>query len=157
MRKIEFRGKAVVGNNWVNGYFYKIGTFCYIMKEDGVSISVVEETVGQLVPDIPDKNGHNVFEGDIVEVNYSDPYSPRVMVISHGGPLNSAGFGMIFKKDTPMWDTLNYGHSQMIKVIGNIHDNPELWGKVKWELTDKREFETKVDIQSLGEDDGEFY
>lgn len=116
----------------------------------GVSYHAVDpETIGQL---ISVQNGCRIFEGDIVSVHQFlfdgneiekewIGYIEWVSDEELNGPL-IAGFGIVFiegdfffedtsyekgKPHPPMPLSHIYGlHEESFKVIGNIHDNPEL-------------------------------
>lgn len=79
------------------------------------------ETIGQYTG-LTDKNGTKIFEGDIVKgiTEMFSPYHPNGAVIYDEGQY-IIKFGNRDDDFEPLcgW----YGD---IKVIGNIHDNPEL-------------------------------
>lgn len=145
MKEILFRGKSIVADSpntpghWLEG--------CYISRilecEDKIAIEhhivkcghyiniyldsdteVWPETIGQYIG-LKDRDGRRIFEGDIVEHFYGDwdKNGERHVVRWED---KSCGF-------EPFSDSLwNCGHcgggllSEECKVIGNIHDNPEL-------------------------------
>ena len=132
MREILFRGKRIIDNEWIEGFYFKAK--CYITDEelsDYISIPhreekcrpsetfmVWHETVGQFTG-LTDKNGKKIFEGDIVK--YGDTVHEVVFEQRNG----TAYFGLVYNE----LETLPFGHYQdlrQIEVIGNIHDNPEL-------------------------------
>ena len=117
MREILFRAKTVGSLKWVEGfYFREAGNF---IKELPSAVStethmVYEDTVGQYTG-LTDKNGKKIFEGDILKqygfcyvVSYNDG-----TFIAYETPYNEGAV-------IPRYDW------QFAKVIGNIHDNPEL-------------------------------
>lgn len=140
MREILFRGKRCDNGEWVDGFLlnecnyatcswnlaieYKtdrFGKFAYDVAE------VVTETVGQFTG-LTDKNGTNIFEGDIVRVCL-DPEICVGNVIwdseiaSYNIPFNNGKCVLpldIFIAKNKVGDKV------WIEVIGNIHDNPEL-------------------------------
>ena len=127
MREIMFRGKRLDNGEWVEGDLahsvYKVGDTC--VGKFGCTLGmhqVAPSTVGQYTG-LKGKNGKRIFEGDIVKT--SD--------ITHEGVIQIPGesFEIAIRKGCWVmvagedWDFLETNH-ECIKVIGNIHDNPEL-------------------------------
>ena len=118
MREILFRGKA--GAKWVYGDLRHLNDGRVTIEKDGeiYPYEVIPETVGQYTG-LTDKNDKRIFEGDVVKVK-----SWYVVVFEDGA------FGLKAYNKTnpvPLMGHMNFeGVMKRIKVIGNIHDNPEL-------------------------------
>lgn len=137
MRDIEFRGKLKSNNEWIYGYLTDINEISDVNEVAAPRREVDEDTVGQWTG-LYDKNNKKMYEGDIVEcVSWNEFFSDnttgdvmepfrRRMYIS----FRNGGFKIIEPMPRPMkdnvWDIIYNGD---IKVIGNIHDNPELLNK----------------------------
>ena len=99
--------------------FSALGASCiWFPKEREYS---VEQFTGLL-----DKNGKEIYEGDIVEC-----FGPREPVVVE---YRDGGFGYSIKYDF-IWFGHNYhfkwhdGRSENIVIVGNIHETPELMPK----------------------------
>lgn len=130
MREILFRGQRKDNEEWIEGYYVRLGEHHYILtgKLDitkgfpiFVHYEVLPETVGQYTG-LTDKNGKKIFEGDIVVV-YARGYH-TVCTVSWAETV--AHFQLWQINTIPKTSTnLNLGNYDC-EVIGNIHDNPEL-------------------------------
>ena len=146
-REILFRGKRVDNGEWAYGrgllqckdelgneivaiFEDIVKSEKYIKKEGRYTlyyVPVEPETLGQYTG-LKDKNGKKIFEGDILEYigkredNMNKVY--RRKVVFHEGMF------ALLSKELQAYSALNYhgmkdGRSAW-RVIGNIHDNPEL-------------------------------
>ena len=124
MHEVLFRGKEVADGKWIEGFYSAEEYNPYSGEVEHipriqiigkcVSLGVIPETVGQFTG-LTDKNGVKIFEGDIVDYISSD-------VI--GNPKT----GTIIVEDMTDYDTMIYlNHSDELQIIGNIHDNPEIF------------------------------
>ena len=145
-REIKFRGKRIDTGEWIFGSLHipnKLLRGVYIcpdttfgdlvpgfkdgddfeeMAKLGCAIGryhrVDIESVGQYTG-LKDKNGQEIYEGDIVKIDEGDP-----VAVSYENIYASFG---IYRKG---WAFLHYFHEAVepedCEVIGNVHDNPEL-------------------------------
>ena len=129
MREIKFRAWFNQKPQWANQMFYSdeeapgLGNwFCEVEtqfdKHGGGTI--------MQYTDLKDKNGKEIYEGDIVRIEYEvynpagvqPKYPQRFMVetVTYG----FAGFSPFYYK--PDYESA----PNLLEVIGNIHENPEL-------------------------------
>lgn len=127
MRTIKFRGKVILGNasnHWIEGDLIR-----YHMQEDqliynanirsscGIVYAINPKTLGQFTG-LYDKNGNEVFEGDIVKL----PAGNMRVSFSDGA------FVLIPPKTNVIYEALGLIEDEY-EIIGNIYDNPELLEK----------------------------
>ena len=125
MREILFRGKTR-GGVWYHGFVKgkslpnkegnKMEFTPCIIEQTHADIEVIPETVGQYTG-LTDKNGNQIFEGDIVE------YASDEEIGQIAYHESEAMFVVEF--DTWLTD-FDHMYGKDLEVIGNIHDNPEL-------------------------------
>jgi len=124
MREIKFRGKDKENKNWVYGFAIIVQDTAIICSwnaetENLVYNFVVPETVGQYTG-VKDKDGTEIYEGDIISVS-EDKKNGEVI-------YNSAHCGYIVTGKAWACGCARLGQlcTLFIRVIGNAHKNPEL-------------------------------
>lgn len=132
MREIKFRGKDILHKKWQYGSLAKDEPqkAYYIIDNDcGRGIDVDESTIGQYTG-LKDKNGKEIYEGDIlrnVYYKYSNDevgnkgFKEEILKVVY------RGCGFIFEKiKINEIEMLEDFREEFIEVIGNIYENPEL-------------------------------
>jgi uncharacterized phage protein (TIGR01671 family) len=120
MREIKFRAWDTNSSDWAVASVVLDTTISdprrqaidkglILRARDGV---VIEQYTG-----LKDKNGKEIYEGDIL-----DSITGRPLVVAWVD--SPAGFDLLFNKDAPISLYANYAAKS--EIIGNIHENPEL-------------------------------
>ena len=140
-RTIKFRGKRVDNGEWVYGY--------YVYRTDGSHLIywkpfdeatqntyhyVYHETVGQYTG-LNDKEGHEIYEGDVLEtsdypcvsegnINYRHVVEWDNESLMFCCPICRVSDRVIGRACGKTLEEISV--SSGLSVAGNIHDNPEL-------------------------------
>ncbi|MBQ9641874.1 MAG: hypothetical protein IJV06_10015 [Bacteroidaceae bacterium] len=118
MRRIVFRAQDIASNKWLYGDLRHHKDDVCIFEQGGTKGEQVKrDTVGQFTS-LYDKNGKEIFEGDILKVGGC---RQRIEVRFVRGVF-------AFLWDGNLDDEFPTGSptQEWAEVIGNIHDNPEL-------------------------------
>lgn len=156
MRNIKFRGKRIDNGEMIYGSLVQIGETCEICDINTVDYSRYEvhpNTVGQFTG-LPDKNGTEIYEGDIVKEVYipinSNPtvieyYKEAVIVWCEKGfgrqikidgtkVLDESRALSFYKTERKVYRHPTEGEDwvdtfssfKRLEVIGNIHEHSDL-------------------------------
>lgn len=141
MRTIKFRGKRIDTGEWCEGYYATKGVDEETLKhficvpQFSAQGSLYEQmfylmdyevdlaSVGQFTG-LYDKNNKEIYENDIIELTEK--------MIDGNGKTKYVGKVLYekgcfhFRMDKINLIILGYVDKKQIKIIGNIHDNPEL-------------------------------
>ena len=129
-REIKFRAKAI--NNdffegaWVDGYYTKVlwsGNLVDVITDGAHEIPIQIETLGQFTG-LHDKNGQEIYEGDIVQLDY---------ITTTGKHRIGLSFEVKWCTQEGCWvgwdgftENVLQQTRKMFVVKGNIYDNPDL-------------------------------
>ncbi|WP_301345918.1 MULTISPECIES: YopX family protein [Muribaculaceae] len=127
MKTIKFRAKTTANGHWVYGSLINHGNGLFSISNRKSNTWVQEDSIGQFTG-LPDRNGKEIYQGDIITVNGR---YPRVVLWDK---VSWAIIPCELYNDKHFW-VMNLQHpgndwweefADEIEVVGNMYDNPEL-------------------------------
>ena len=131
-REIKFRAKDAETGEWLHGsLIQRMGYFPSILHpvptEDGkiryIETCVDKNTIGQFTG-LKDREGYGIWENDIVKYILPFDKSEKIRVVRFSKWF--AAFALYNTNDSIYADEMDWLKIEDIRVIGNVHDNPEL-------------------------------
>lgn len=135
-REIKFRGKVKhhdpmtnPENGWVEGYYFQDltqGEMRSYIFQPLCCREVIPQTVGQFTG-LLDKNGKEIYEGDIIRIPETEFNIEIIGVVEFDGGSYVVRSFFSGTRSSLAWAVRErQPGEQRGVVIGNIHDNPEL-------------------------------
>lgn len=124
MREIKFRGKRLDNGEWLYGSLVILNGR-YFIFDDANRHEVDPTTVGEFTG-LKDKNGKEIYEGDVIRSPLSEDKTRPHRIFYHTG--NAAFMRALIDRKELCYLRLDQDwiYKSGKEVIGNIHDNPEL-------------------------------
>ena len=126
MREIKFRGVDIADGEWIYGSLVKVGKDYHILgkgETEAHEYNIVdEESIGQYTG-LKDKNGKEIYEGDILKYKRND-ISEENFKLYWNEKMSAFYLQNILWPDDDI--PVKYYRIENFEIIGNIFENKEL-------------------------------
>lgn len=129
MREIKFRAWDKLRKRMSEVDRIYIDTGGAQLRDDfGLYWRKINDVILEQYTGLKDKNGTEIYEGDIVRVKHSDWIEPTIHVVKWCGDEKYPAFNLRPELDETVNNLALVAQSDFfsIKVVDNIHENPEL-------------------------------
>lgn len=135
MREIKFRGLKKSDNTWIVGDLHRVNGIPFIQNDECHNspddYEVIPETVGQFIG-LTDKNGVEIYEGDVLQYQYEDSCEDdgfginKAVVCFQDGKFCCKQIDFDYDKIgyTPA-SLAKWTRGEVITIAGNIHENTQ--------------------------------
>ena len=130
MRQIKFRAQDIASNKWLYGDLRHHKDDVCIFEQGGMNGEQVKRgTIGQFTG-LHDKDGKEIYEGDIVNMMRKPEKRQRRELVRHVVTCHNACYWVFESLAYEVIGLVMANHSDLdsykFEIIGNIFDNPEL-------------------------------
>ncbi len=119
MREIKFRVWDETNKKWLDGHLLNVSCFWGSVHRNG-SAGTINGVLLEQFTGLHDKNGKEIYEGDIVE------YPTDYFTMSKQGVIYSEGHFIPLVRVEHGYNAIDNYCANDFEIIGNIHENPEL-------------------------------
>lgn len=132
-KSILFKGKSLLDNSWVYGYYINDNNKSYILKDLNNKVEILPNTLS-MFSGLSDINNKKIFTGDVI---YNDKYNHKHLIIYFNGAFRAMNFNdyeNIYNINISELNSVGILNQDWIKkyekyILGNIYDMPDIFIK----------------------------